>query len=426
MEILQWNIENETISFGEKIPFSGNRYKLVVIGIPADEQTNLEFNIVDNSGEKILARSEVVGDHLEIGLRSVSLRNEFVKAPHEMRSFHVYVHRGSETIAHGDLFIQWTPLFKDDATTPAYTIKGDKGDTGSTGATGADGMSAYQVAVESGFRGTKEEWLKSLIGPVNPLLAVQDAQGKWHNVSAVPDSTGTRTTLDVDENGTDNPANVDTYVTTGTDQTVTGDKTFSTPVLCLTVNPPDETSGYLATVPWVVGKIDSKLTAFKGANQTFTGDLTVGKITIGGTATCTTPTEDTHVANKGYVDSCDQQLDSSITNLATIMNSFGMDSMYFTKSNEWMSGNIPVVPNAKYEIHFLYYCSNTSGKIYLQVFTVDDINNPAKEGSKTGITGLYTGNFKGIQAVTNNIMVRIKVSSTSYIKSCVIILRRVE
>ena len=43
--------------------------------------------------------------------------------------------------------------------------KGDKGDKGETGADGRDGKSAYQVAVDEGFKGTEKEWLESLQGP---------------------------------------------------------------------------------------------------------------------------------------------------------------------------------------------------------------------------------------------------------------------
>jgi hypothetical protein len=34
----------------------------------------------------------------------------------------------------------------------------------STGGSGADGKSAYEIAVENGFKGTEQEWLESLEG----------------------------------------------------------------------------------------------------------------------------------------------------------------------------------------------------------------------------------------------------------------------
>ncbi len=43
--------------------------------------------------------------------------------------------------------------------------KGNTGDTGPQGPPGEPGKSAYQIAVENGFVGTKEEWLESLKSP---------------------------------------------------------------------------------------------------------------------------------------------------------------------------------------------------------------------------------------------------------------------
>lgn len=48
----------------------------------------------------------------------------------------------------------------EDSTVPGP--KGDKGETGPQGAQGLPGKSAYQVAVDSGFKGSESEWLESL------------------------------------------------------------------------------------------------------------------------------------------------------------------------------------------------------------------------------------------------------------------------
>lgn len=48
----------------------------------------------------------------------------------------------------------------EDSTVPGP--KGDKGDTGPQGEQGLPGKSAYQVAVDSGFKGSESEWLESL------------------------------------------------------------------------------------------------------------------------------------------------------------------------------------------------------------------------------------------------------------------------
>jgi hypothetical protein len=43
--------------------------------------------------------------------------------------------------------------------------QGPKGETGETGPKGDTGKSAYEIAQDNGFTGTQEEWLESLIGP---------------------------------------------------------------------------------------------------------------------------------------------------------------------------------------------------------------------------------------------------------------------
>lgn len=51
------------------------------------------------------------------------------------------------------------------------SLKGDRGDTGATGPSGTNGtngLSAYEIAVANGFTGTETEWLASLVGPQGP------------------------------------------------------------------------------------------------------------------------------------------------------------------------------------------------------------------------------------------------------------------
>ena len=43
-------------------------------------------------------------------------------------------------------------------------IQGERGEKGERGEQGADGKSAYEVAVDSGFIGTEQQWLQSLKG----------------------------------------------------------------------------------------------------------------------------------------------------------------------------------------------------------------------------------------------------------------------
>lgn len=51
-------------------------------------------------------------------------------------------------------------------------IQGAKGEKGDTGAKGESGASAYELAVENGFSGTKTEWLESLKAPRDTMLPV--------------------------------------------------------------------------------------------------------------------------------------------------------------------------------------------------------------------------------------------------------------
>lgn len=48
--------------------------------------------------------------------------------------------------------------------TGAQGVQGEKGETGAQGKPGTDGKSAYEIAVENGFKGTEAEWLESLKG----------------------------------------------------------------------------------------------------------------------------------------------------------------------------------------------------------------------------------------------------------------------
>ena len=85
----------------------------------------------------------------------------------------------------------------------AYELAVEKGYRGTldewlaslNGSNGDDGKSAYELAVENGYRGTEEEWLASLKGSagdqgddgVTPKLEVRD-DGYWY----IPTTTAKR------------------------------------------------------------------------------------------------------------------------------------------------------------------------------------------------------------------------------------------
>ena len=58
-------------------------------------------------------------------------------------------------------------------------IQGPQGIQGIQGMNGEDGISAYQVAVNNGFKGSEIEWLDSLVGPQGPQgeQGIQGEQG---------------------------------------------------------------------------------------------------------------------------------------------------------------------------------------------------------------------------------------------------------
>lgn len=67
------------------------------------------------------------------------------------------------------------------------------GSMGQDGANGEDGKSAYAIAVENGFTGTEQEWLESLVGQngTSPIVDVEEIEG-GHRVT-ITDVNGTNT-----------------------------------------------------------------------------------------------------------------------------------------------------------------------------------------------------------------------------------------
>ncbi len=57
--------------------------------------------------------------------------------------------------------------------------KGDKGDTGEAGTDGENGLSAYEIAVKNGFKGTISEWLESLYGKDGAAGEDGESFEKW-------------------------------------------------------------------------------------------------------------------------------------------------------------------------------------------------------------------------------------------------------
>lgn len=82
------------------------------------------------------------------------VRSAFTNAPNWVR--HVLLTGDMGTVKLADVLVP-------DPTTPTYVPV--KGDPGTAGADGVDGLSAYELAVDSGFVGSEAAWLASLRGP---------------------------------------------------------------------------------------------------------------------------------------------------------------------------------------------------------------------------------------------------------------------
>lgn len=113
-----------------------------------------------------LAQSRVEDGVLVLDLTGAALRRSFRCAPMR-RQFALYLNqRGQgedgkylpDVEAVGSVFVDWSPEVFDVGTGEVATLKGPPGRDG------ADGLSAYQLAVANGYRGTVEEWLAGLKG----------------------------------------------------------------------------------------------------------------------------------------------------------------------------------------------------------------------------------------------------------------------
>ena len=71
------------------------------------------------------------------------------------------------------------------AATNISGAKGQNGANGKDGSNGNDGKSAYQIAVDGGFKGTEEEWIASLKGEKGDqgIQGLQGLQGRDGNQS---------------------------------------------------------------------------------------------------------------------------------------------------------------------------------------------------------------------------------------------------
>lgn len=260
-----WTIDatRGSVNFGRLMPFAGNTYELVFVGVALEEVYTAY--VMDESGLKCLAKSEHNAGEYTIAFNTSELRGEFERNMHEVQTFHVIVRDSKRVVAEGDLSVQWQSLWEDTTTGEVFTMRGPKGNPGAPGRKGDPGlrgMSAYDIAVKNGFDGSEDEWLKTLKGVPGSLVRVQkvdengEETGKWHNVFVKLDQNG-RLRIVIGKAEHEPDASNDVYVSSQADMSVGGTKTFlESPIVPVITDANGEVdvtddSGKAANTKWI-------------------------------------------------------------------------------------------------------------------------------------------------------------------------------
>lgn len=311
METLAWRLDTDrgTVSFGRKIAYAGNTYALEISGVPAGETVTVY--VMDDWGERCLAKSEAQGGETTIALNTCDLKSAFDGHPHEARSFHTILRgEGSETdaavLAEGDWTIDYNPLWTDTETGDVYSMKGppgepgrpgepgQPGEPGGPGEPGQPGKSAYEVAVEHGFSGSEEEWLESLRGAPSSIRRMKCEDGKLYEVSLVYNDDGDLVMEPDPDSGVDEEDAPEGYVELSGDQTVRGTKNFVAAPLVPTQDPGDSSRRAASTafVKAAVGVVSAEaaqaLSTASGAASTAQSALTAARAAAGDAASAQT------------------------------------------------------------------------------------------------------------------------------------------
>ena len=262
---LLWTIDatRGSVNFGRLMPFAGNTYELVFVGVALEEVYTAY--VMDESGLKCLAKSEHNAGEYTIAFNTSELRGEFERNMHEVQTFHVIVRDSKRVVAEGDLSVQWQSLWEDTTTGEVFTMRGPEGNPGTPGRKGDQGlrgMSAYDIAVKNGFDGSEDEWLKTLKGVPGSLVRVQkvdengEETGKWHNIFVKLDQNG-RLRIVIGKSEHEPDASNDVYVSSQADMSVGGTKTFlESPIVPVITDANGEVdvtddSGKAANTKWI-------------------------------------------------------------------------------------------------------------------------------------------------------------------------------
>lgn len=292
--ILNWtlNTERGSISFGRLLPFAGNTYDFTLAGTVYG-QTYTAY-LMSDDGLKCLAKSKYANGVYSIALNTADLRDEFVRDPHEVKTFHMFVRDTEKCVAEGDLSVVWNPLWEDTETGEVYTMRGPegrRGEPGKPGSTGRTGMSAYELAQLLGYTGSQEEWIESLRGqPGNTIMVrARNASGTpldyWHQVYARQNYLG-EWVLALDQTPVEYDPDTNDYVLRTGPQTVDGVKTFTASPIVPTIETEDESedaeegatvidtdddSTKAANTKWVTAKLTAWWTAIKASAISIAG-----------------------------------------------------------------------------------------------------------------------------------------------------------
>lgn len=274
---LTWtlNLERGTINFGRTIPFAGNTYNITLEG--GEERQQYVIYVMANDGVTCLAKSSYNGTTYSIAFNSISLREEFERAPHEAITFHCYIRNASiesgvaeevSTVAESELTILWNPLWTEAETGDAFTMQGPPGKPGKDGDPGKPGtdgksltwsdlteeqkaslkgeaftwddLTDEQKLALKGEKGDRLKWedlteeqKHSLKGDKGDTAAHDlvpcDEDGQFYRLVAVKNENGEMVlALEQEQSGMTPSGGLDgnAVVLTTTDQTIDGVKTF--------------------------------------------------------------------------------------------------------------------------------------------------------------------------------------------------------
>ena len=437
-QTLVWKMNRErgTLSFGKFLPFAGNTYALEIEG-GEDGKAYVAY-VMGGDGETCLAKSEMdEAGAMTLAFNTVSLREEFFREMHEERAFHCFLRVGTwdasagkviedATICEGDLTILWNPLWTEEETGEAYTMrgpqgeqgprgeqgekgeKGEKGDVGERGeigpqgeqgeagpqgvqgvqgiqgvkgAKGDQGLSAYEVAYKNGFEGTEKEWLATLVGAAGDTRVVKcEEDGKYYRLGCkeVKNEDGTtEKVLTIEQEAeSDVGGNLSECVRVANVQTISGGKTFSGKTefegetTAVTVADAEDGDEHVATTGWVTRRILAWWNGIKSAAQTIAGKWTFsGGVDVSGDAAFT-----------GAVTVPTASADDSSTNVATtawVRNLAAIDNdklsgvivLSANNTDHQMTFTIP--HNARYKVS-LWFCNTSTSSPNINAYA--DLN----------------------------------------------------